>query len=260
MRKEHSLSIRQACEAVNLPRSTYEYKRKPKDDELEISLLKKLVENHPSIGFWKSYWRLRRKDYQRNHKRLYRIYTMMKLNIRRRYKRRIPARVKQALFQPTALNQVWSIDFMTDSLWEGTRFRLLNIIDDFNREILAVEADTSLPALRLIRVLDRLEQDRGIPRMIRVDNGPEFISDKLYLWCHERNIEIAFIQPGKPMQNGYIERFNGSIRREFLNAYIFKSLKEVRTMAESWAYDYNHFRPHDALNNKTPIEMTYAKQ
>lgn len=214
-----------------------------------------MVEDHPSIGFWKSYHRLRRKGNTWNHKRVYRVYTSMKLNIRRRAKKRLPARAKQALFQPSAMNQTWSIDFMTDSLWDGRRFRLLNVIDDFNREILAIEVDTSLPALRVIRVLEKLELLRGLPQMIRVDNGPEFISDKLDLWCRTKNIQLAFIQPGKPMQNGFVERFNGSMRKELLNAYVFRTLSEVRIMTDKWRLDYNHNRPHDALGNRTPNDL-----
>src|ERR1700722_19510270 len=232
------------------------YKQKVKDDTEPMECLQELGGKTPSIGFWKSYYRLRKQGYQWNHKRLYRIYTGMKLNIRRRHKRRLPARVKQALFQPSSINQVWSIDFMTDSLWDGTRFRLLNIMDDYNREVLAIETDRSLPALRLIRVLDRLEQTRGVPAMIRRDNVPEFISNKLYLWCRDRNIELAFIQPGKPMQNGFIERLNGNMRRELLNAYVFKSMSEVRQMTMDWMHDYNYLRPHQSLNFKTPKELT----
>ena len=139
----------------------------------------------------------------------------MKLNIRRRAKKRLPARVKQALFQPAAINQVWSLDFMSDSLWDGRKYRLLNIIDDFNREVLAIEADTSLPASRVIRTLEQISQYRALPQMIRVDNGPEFISDQFDKWCKLHKIQLAFIQPGKPMQNGFVERFNGSIRRNY---------------------------------------------
>jgi putative transposase len=189
----------------------------------------------------------------------------MKLNIRRRAKRRLPARVKQALFQPGLINQVWSIDFMTDSLWNGRRFRMLNVIDDYNREVLAIETDTSLPALRVIRVLERLRETRGLPNMIRVDNGPEFISDKLDAWCKDHRIQLVFIQPGKPMQNGFIERLNGSIRSELLNAYVFRTLSEVRYMADQWRQDYNNNRPHDALGNLTPaeyfeLELTHKNQ
>ena len=146
---------------------------------------------------------------------------------------------------------------MQNSLWDGRKFRLLNVINDYNREVLSIEADTSLPAVRVIRVLERLELTRGLPKMIRVDNGPEFISHKLEHWCGERKITIAFIQPGKPTQNAYVERFNGNFRRELLNAYVFKTLSEVRQKVEEWANDYNKMRPHKALDYKTPMELLH---
>lgn len=175
----HQISQRQACQSLSIARTTVQYIKKPKPDEQVIGQLEILVNKHPSIGFWKCYHRLRRQGYIWNHKKVYRIYSEMGLNIRRRYKKRLPARVKQALFTPESINQVWSVDFMSDSLWDGRKFRLLNIVDDYNREVLSVETDTSLPALRLIRVLEQLKECRGLPQMIRVDNGPEFISHKL---------------------------------------------------------------------------------
>lgn len=252
---EHGISQRQACKVVSLPRSTQQYKRKPKQDEPIIDQLKELVDKHPSIGFWQSYYRIRRKGYNWNHKKVYRVYTELKLNIRRRYKKRLPARVKQALYQPAALNEVWSIDFMCDTLWDGRRFRLLNIIDDYNREVLHIETDLSLPTLRLIRVLEYLKEFRGLPQIIRVDNGPEFISHRLDMWCKEHKISLAFIQPGKPMQNGFVERCNGNIRRELLNAYVFNNLNDVREKAEEWRLDYNCSRPHQALGYVPPAEF-----
>lgn len=255
MIKEHRVSCRQACKVLNLPRNTYRYTPKLKDDTQVIEQLNSLVEKHPAIGFWQSFYRIRRKNYIWNHKRVYRVYTMLKLNIRRRYKKRLPARIKQELFKPNGINQVWSIDFMTDALWDGRAFRLLNIIDDFNREVLSIEADTSLPTIRLIRVLEYLKEFRGLPKMIRVDNGPEFISHKLDLWCKEHKIGLIFIQPGKPTQNAFVERFNGNIRRELLNAYVFKTVSEFREKAEEWMYDYNNLRPHKALNYQTPNEL-----
>lgn len=256
---EHELSVRQACRAVNLSRSTYSYENALIDDEEIIRSLKELVENHPAIGFWKCYHRLRRQGKTWNHKRVYRIYTQMQLNIRRRAKKRLPARVKQVLFQPETVNQVWSIDFMCDSLWDGRRFRLLNILDDYNREVLAIEVDTSLPAQRVVRVLEQLQQYRGLPKMIRVDNGPELISDKLDGWCKSHDIQLVFIQPGKPTQNAYIERLNGSLRKEILNAYVFRTLGEVRDLTEKWRIDYNFNRPHEALKNKTPMDLLEEK-
>lgn len=255
MIEEHKVSQRQACRALQVPRSTVQYQPKPKNDEKVIALLQELVDKHPAIGFWKCFHRIRRMGYKWNHKRVYRVYTALKMNIRRRHKKRLPARIKQSLFQPESINQVWSIDFMSDSLWDGRRFRLLNVMDDYNREILAMEADLSLPALRVVRVLEYLKEFRGLPRMIRVDNGPEFISDTMDQWCRQHQITLAYIQPGKPTQNAFVERCNGNIRREFLNASVFLTLSEVQTKMEEWMHDYNHHRPHQALNFRTPVEL-----
>jgi putative transposase len=254
--RQHNFSVRQACRAVNVTRSSYQYENKTREGDEQIHvMLTALVDKHPAIGFWKCYHRIRRQGCAWNHKRIYRVYTGMQLNIRRRARKRLPARVKQALFQPDAINRVWSVDFMNDSLWNGKRFRLLHVMDDYNREALAMEADTSMPALRVIRVLEKLVFTRGKPEMIRVDNGPEFISDKLDNWCKDQKIRLVFIQPGKPMQNGYVERLNGSLRNELLNAYVFRTLGEVREQVNEWMDDYNNFRPHEGLDNKSPAEL-----
>lgn len=258
MIEEHGVSQRQACQALSVPRSSYQYTPTSKNDTPLIQELEGLVSRHPAIGFWQSYYRIRRKGFIWNHKRVYRVYTALHLNIRRRYKKRLPARVKQALFQPQSINEVWSIDFMSDSLWDGRKFRLLNIVDDYNREVLALEADISLPALRVTRVLEYLKEFRGLPKMIRVDNGPEFISHVLDEWCRRHEIALTYIQPGKPMQNGYVERCNGSIRKELLNANVFYSLKEVRERIEEWMVDYNYHRPHESLNYRAPVELLEA--
>lgn len=255
MHTKHGVSIRQGCQAVGLPRSTYRYAHRAKDDTEVIKALSAIVEQHPAIGFWQAYHRLRLSDHTWNHKRVYRVYTAMKLNIRRRAKKRLPARVKQKLFVPEAANQVWSLDFMHDSLWNGRTYRLLNVIDDFNRQVLWIEADTSLPALRVIRVLEQLRESRGLPQMIRVDNGPEFISHKLDAWCKQHGITLAYIQPGEPTQNAYIERLNGSLRRELLDAYVFRTIDEVRRKAHEWQHDYNHRRPHRALGYRPPVSV-----
>jgi putative transposase len=176
-----------------MPRSVFRYRKEPKDDSVLMTALEELVIKHPTIGFWKCYYRLRRKGYACNHKRLYRVYKLLKLNIRRKLKRRLPQRIKQPLVVLDTLNRFWSMDFMSDSLVDGRRFRLLNIIDDYNRESLWIEVDTSLPSLRVIRVLERLVEMRGKPVRIRVDNGPEFVSDRLQLWCEERSIELLII-------------------------------------------------------------------
>lgn len=247
-------SISQACRIVQLPRSNYDYKPKQRDDTALESALENLVKKHPVIGFWKCYHRLRKAGNGWNHKRLRRVYRKMNLNIRRKAKYRLPERVKHKLGVATGINQSWSIDFMSDTLKDGRSFRLFNVIDDFNRESLAIEADTSLPSLRVQRVLERLLLERGKPANIRCDNGPEFIAHSLQQWCIKHFITLQYIQPGKPTQNAYIERKNGSMRRELLNVYLFGSLNEVRVMAEEWRQDYNHYRPHKALRYMTPVE------
>ena len=152
----------------------------------------------------------------------------------------------------------WSIDFMNDSLMNGRKFRTFNVIDDYSREVLAVEISTSTPSEHVVRILDQVIDYRGKPKSIRMDNGPEFISKTFELWCKQNNIEPRYIQPGKPMQNGYVERFNGSYRRDVLDAYAFFELDEVRELTEKWMIDYNQNRPHESLNWKTPTE--YAQQ
>lgn len=248
------MSVRQACKIISLPRSTVCYQRRQKDDSSLIEALYELIDKHPTIGFWKCYFRLRRKGYRCNHKRLYRVYKLLRLNVRRKARRRVPERIKAPLLIPLAINQSWSMDFMCDSLVDGRRFRLLNIIDDYNRESLAIEIDTSLPALRVIRTLQRLIEIRTKPHSIRVDNGPEFISDRLQQWCDDNKINLQFIQPGRPMQNAFVERNNGSLRKELLDAYLFYSLVEIRTMAEEWRQDYNCSRPHQSLGFVPPLE------
>lgn len=252
---EHGHTQRQACHCVGLSRSTAQYTKHPPDDTALVSALGQLTEKHPAIGVWQSHHRMRLMGHRWNFKRVYRVYTAMGLNIRRRAKKRLPARVKQSLFRPEGPDQVYSIDFMHDSLWDGRTYRLLNVIDDYNREVLAIEVDTSLPALRVIRVLERIKAVRPLPKMIRVDNGPEFISAKLDHWCRENGIILTYIQPGKPTQNAYVERLNGSIRRELLSAYVFRTLNEVREKADEWMTDYNHHRPHKALGYRPPAPI-----
>lgn len=244
---------------MKVARNSYSYQSKLKNDDYFIALLDTLTQKHTSIGFWQSYYRIRKTGVIVNHKKLYRIYTAMKLNIRRRTKKRLPARVKQQLFQPDSMNQVWSIDFMSDALWNGRKLRFLNVIDDFNRQVLLIEPDISIPSIKVIKCLEQLINSKGTPKMIRVDNGPEFISSKLDMWCKEHKIQLVFIHPGEPTQNAYIERFNGTFRRDVLNAYIFKSINEVKEIVNDWVYDYNYNRPHQALNNKSPMEYLALK-
>jgi len=180
------------------------------------------------------------------------------LNQPRRTRRKLPEREREPLFVPEQLDQVWSADFMSDALYHGTRFRTFNVIDDHNREALAIEIDTSLRAPRVVRVLERLKEQRGVPDVLRVDNGPEFLSQALTDWCRTNGVLIQYIQPGKPNQNAYIERFNRTYRNEVLNLYLFRSLHEVREITSRWIDEYNDLRPHDALGGLPP--SVYANQ
>ncbi len=256
---EQQLSKRKACKLTGMSRTTCQYQTKIKDDTAVQEALTALATKHTAIGFWQCCYRLWNKGYRWDHKRIYRVYTDMKLNIRRRAKRRLPARVRQPLAVPTAANQVWSIDFMSDTLVDGRRFRLFNVIDDSNRESLAIEVGTSPPSLRVVSVLERLTAQRNAPASIRCDNGPEFIGHKLQEWCDARKVHLQFIQPGQPTQNAFIERKNGSIRRELLNAYLFHSLNEVRGMCLEWQVDYNTERPHKALGYLSPVKYAELK-
>ena len=250
---EYKIPVCRACKLTGLPRSQFYYKSL-KDDSQVIDALQKLSSDHPTYGFRKLFAYLRRDGREWNHKKVYRVYRELKMNRRRKGKRRLPARIKQPLAQPPGINESWSMDFMSDSLVDGRKIRTLNIIDDCNREALAIEVDTSISAKRVIRVLKWLIAWRGKPKVIRVDNGPEFTSKDFELWCREQGIVIQYIQPGRPMQNGFIERFNGSYRREVLDAYVFFELYEVRKLTAEWIEEYNYRRPHEGLNNATPKE------
>ncbi len=239
---------------IDLSRSVYHY-QSIRDDRTVIEKLQVMVEQRPTEGFWKMYYRIRKEGLVWNHKRIHRVYKVLKFNIRRKGKRRLPARILQPLETVHRINASWSMDFMTDSLLSGRKFRTLNLMDDFNREALAIEVDTSLPAERVIRVLEQVIDWRGKPTRIRVDNGPEFISTALGFWCEENDIHLQFIQPGKPTQNAYIERFNGSFRRDVLDAYLFDNLDQIKTLSEEWMEDYNNHRPHDALNGRSPVDL-----
>lgn len=253
-RQAFGTSVRRACRIVGISDSVYRYKPDKRKDEPVIQALQATVERYPAYGFGKLFKVMKRQGYAWNHKRVYRLYCELKLNKRRRGKKRLPTRNPEPLSVPLAANQCWSIDFMSDSLQCGRRFRTFNVVDDFNREALAIEVDLSLPALRVTRVLERIAAWRGYPDKIRMDNGPEFISTVLADWAEVNDIQLEFIKPGKPTQNSYVERFNRTYRDEILNMYLFRTLNEVREITDNWVREYNEERPHDSLGDLTPWE------
>ena len=251
--REQGIPVSRACQIVTLPRSQFYYTTK-KDDSQLIEALQALAFAHPSYGFRKLFAYLRRAGRSWNPKRVYRVYKLLRLNRKRKGKRRLPARIRQPLQPQVSINTSWSMDFMSDTMVGNRKFRTLNVMDDCSREALAIEIDTSLSAKRVIRTLERVIEVRGKPRAIRTDNGPEFTSHEYELWCKEKQIEIKFIQPGKPTQNAYIERFNRLYREAVLDAYLFFELEQVRQLTIEWMEEYNLRRPHESLNNLTPEE------
>ena len=254
MQVEVELSQRRACGLMEIHRGTCRYRIRRQQDPQLRSRLRELAEARRRFGYRRLQVLLEREGWRVNHKRVYRLYVEEKLGLRRKRGRKRSS-VRQPLLAPTAVNQVWSVDFMTDALSSGRRFRTLNIVDDYTREALAIEVDTSLGGLRVARVLQELKAQRGLPPQIRSDNGPEFVSRVLDQWAYENGVGWHFIQPGRPMENGYVESFNGRLRDECLNENWFSDLAEARSTIEAWREDYNQRRPHSALGYRTPEEF-----
>lgn len=244
--------ISRACRVLQTSRSVVYYHPSKDDSEVERALLKK-AEEHPTEGFWKAYGRLRLEGFPWNHKRLHRVYVKLNLPVRRKAKKRLPSRPKKRLDVPCELNHTWSIDFMQDRLENGRKVRCFNVIDDANREILHVEIDHSLKSKRVLWVLNHLIRRRAKPKRIRMDNGPEFIAQITQEWSKAHEIEFMYIQPGKPTQNAYVERFNGSFRKGVLDAHIFETIEQLWERTEVWVHDFNHHRPHDSLKRLPPV-------
>ena len=251
---ERGATITLACAAFGISQACYRYQPKLQPENVQIAdWLVRITDNNRNWGFGLSFLYLRNvRGYQWNHKRVYRIYRELELNLRIKPKKRMIRQKPDVLTVPLTLNQVWSMDFMHDQLSDGRSIRLFNLIDDFNREALAIDADFSLPALRVIRSLEQVIDWRGQPAVIRCDNGPEYVSGELRAWAEKRAIRIEYIQPGNPQQNAYVERFNRTVRYEWLAQYQFDSIAEVQNFATQWMWSYNHERPNMALGGITP--------
>jgi putative transposase len=254
LKKEQQTGISRACRVLKTSRSSIGY-HSVKDDMVLETRLRGLIGEHPREGFWKSYFRIRNSGEIVNHKRLHRVYKSLGLSLRRKSKKRLPARVKESLEIPETFTHTWSIDFMSDALSNGQKFRTFNVIDDYNREVLFIETDYSLKSSRVIWVLRHLVNRFGKPERIRMDNGPEFIARLATEWSQVQGIEFRYIQPGKPTQNAYVERFNKSYRQGVLDAYLFENLDQVRQATADWVSDYNQFRPHDSLGGVSPFQF-----
>lgn len=254
------VSIRLACIVFGISETCYRYEPTLSSENMLIAdWLLRLTTANKRWGFGLCFLFLRNvKGFQWNHKRVYRIYRELELNLRIKPKRRLKRAYPGELSVPTALNQVWSMDFMSDQLASGKSFRTFNVMDDYNREGLGIEVDLSLPSARVVRALDQIIEWRGKPAAIRCDNGPEYLSQTLVDWANEKRITLLYIQPGKPTQNAYIERFNRTARHEWLDMHQFTSIAHAQLLATQWLWKYNNERPNMAIGGVPPRQLLNA--
>jgi len=254
--ERRGVSIAVACRTFGVSETCYRYSPLLSDENEQIAdLLVGLTDARKTWGFGLCFLHLRNiKGHPWNHKRVYRIYRALELNLRIKPRKRLKRDKPDALAVPDAPNMTWSMDFMADRLGDGRQFRLLNVLDDFNREGLGIEVDFSLPAERVIRSLDRIIEWRGKPSTIRVDNGPEYISTKLLEWAEKQGVTLQHIQPGQPQQNAYIERYNRTVRHEWLDQYIIETIEEAQDFATQWLWTYNNDRPNMGIGGITPAQ------
>ena len=254
-----NISADRACRLVGLQTSTYYYQSySSRDDEGLKQKLIELAQVRIRWGLPRLFVLVRREGFMDNYKRVKRIYNKAGLQIQNRRKKKIRSHLRLVLPEPQKPNHIWSMDFVSDALSDQRRFRCFTLVDDFTRESIVIETDRSLRSEKIVRVLNQLKINRGLPEMIVCDNGPEFISQNLDVWAYQNKVQLKFIQPGKPVQNAYIESFNGRLRDECLNQHWFMSLNEAKEEIESWRKDYNQNRPHRSLKMKTPNQ--FAKE
>ena len=253
VREEYAFSQRRACGLLTVAVSSYRYQSKRSDEGLRLRLVE-LAREKPRFGYRRLHVLLRRRGEDVNHKRVYRVYREAGLSIRRK-KRKHCVRSGQPLRACTAANQEWALDFVHDAVEGGRAIRVLSVVDACTRECLGLEVDTSFASRRVTRVLEGIISERGVPQVIRCDNGPELTSRHFLAWCIERKIELVHIQPGRPMQNGRVESFHGKLRDECLRVSWFENLFEARRKIKIWQTDYNQERPHSSLGYRTPQEF-----
>lgn len=252
---EHHMSQRQACRLVDLERSTWAYKRKTRPDADLRTAIVETAARLPRRGYRYICRVLRRKGLRVNHKRVYRLYRLERLVVTSRRRRKLAAGKRDLAAPPTRPNEQWCMDFMSDSLVDGRRFRLFNVEDVFTRESLAITVGTSTPGALVVEVLEQTAAGQGLPTLITVDNGPEFISNALDKWAFANKVQLKFNRPGKPQDNPFIESFNGRIRDECLNAHWFRTVNDAKEKIETWRHQYNTDRMHSSLNYLTPQEF-----
>ena len=257
MKDRHQVGLGGLCKLVSWSRATWYYESKKDDSEL-IKQFERLMKIVPNRGFDNYYKRSRREGKRWSRSRMLRVYREMNLVQRPKKRKRIPESLRKPLYKPSAVNEVWSMDFMSDSLSDGRSFRVLNVIDDHNRECLLAKGSISFPSARVIRHLEELIEYYGRPQYIRTDNGPEFRSKEYEQWCEKKKITPVYAEPGKPMQNGYIERFNRTFREDNLDAYLFTSTTQLQIISDKWVEDYNQNHPHESLGDQSPTE--YGKR
>jgi len=254
---DYAVSTRIACEVLTISPCCYRYQARLSTENAEIAdWLLRLTTANRRRGFGLCFMFLRNsKGFKWNHKRVYRIYRELELNLRIKPNKRIKRDKPEALSTPLTINHVWSMDFMSDSLKDGRALRTFNVIDDFNRECLAIDVDFSLPAQRVIRSLKQIIEWRGKPQAIRCDNGPEYISQALIDWTVQEKITLLYTQPGKPTQNAYIERFNRTARQKWLELNLFEDIEQAQILATQWQWTYNNHRPHSAIGGIPPRQL-----
>ena len=253
VRQEYAFSQRRACRLLSMPVSSYRYQSQRSDEGLRLRLVE-LAREKPRFGYRRLHVLLRRSGEAVNHKRVHRVYREAGLSIRRK-KRKHCVRSGQPLRVCSAANQEWALDFVHDAVESGRTIRVLSVVDAYTRECLALEVDTSFASRRVTRVLEGIVAERGLPQSIRCDNGPELTSRHFLAWCIERKIELIHIQPGRPMQNGQAESFNGRFREECLNVNWFGNVFDSRRKIAAWKKEYNEERPHSSLGYRTPAEF-----